>query len=40
MISCQENETVKKEDFKTGYIDSLSIVLKGYEKFKDKTMKI
>jgi len=34
MISCQESETVKKEDFKTGYIDT-KVLFDGYEKFKD-----
>lgn len=38
MISCQETETVKKEDFKTGYIDTAKL-LKEYEKFKDENEK-
>lgn len=38
MISCQETATAKKEDFKTGYIDT-SILLEKYEKFKDENDK-
>ncbi|NHM02769.1 OmpH family outer membrane protein [Flavobacterium difficile] len=38
MISCQETATAKKEDFKTGYIDS-GVLLKDYEKFKDENEK-
>lgn len=38
MISCQETATAKKEDFKTGYIDT-GVLLKDYEKFKDETEK-
>lgn len=38
MISCQETATAKKEDFKTGYIDT-SILLEKYEKFKDENEK-
>lgn len=38
MISCQESATVKKEDFKTGYIDT-SVLLEKYEKFKDENEK-
>ena len=34
MISCQEAATTKKEDFKTGYIDT-SVLLDKYDKFKD-----
>ena len=38
MISCQETATAKKEDFKTGYIDT-GVLLKDYEKFKDQNEK-
>jgi outer membrane protein len=38
MISCQETATAKKEDFKTGYIDT-GVLLKDYEKFKDENEK-
>jgi outer membrane protein len=38
MISCQEAATAKKEDFKTGYIDT-SVLLEKYEKFKDENEK-
>ena len=38
MISCQETATAKKEDFKTGYIDT-SVLLEKYEKFKDENEK-
>lgn len=37
LISCQE-ATTKKEDFKTGFIDT-SVLLKDYEKFKDENEK-
>ena len=38
MISCQETATAKKEDFKTGYIDT-SVLLEKYEKFTDENEK-
>lgn len=38
LFSCQETET-KKEDFKTGYIDS-AVLLEKYEKFKDEADKL
>jgi outer membrane protein len=38
MISCQETATAKKDDFKTGYIDT-SVLLEKYEKFKDENEK-
>lgn len=38
MISCQETATVKKDEFKTGYIDT-GVLLKDYEKFKDQNEK-
>jgi outer membrane protein len=38
MISCQEAATSKKDDFKTGYIDT-SVLLEKYEKFKDENEK-
>ena len=38
MISCQEAATAKKDDFKTGYIDT-SVLLEKYEKFKDENEK-
>lgn len=38
MISCQETATVKKDEFKTGYIDT-SVLLEKYEKFKDENEK-
>ena len=38
MISCQESATAKKDDFKTGYIDT-SVLLEKYEKFKDENEK-
>ncbi len=37
LISCQD-ATTKKEDFKTGFIDT-SVLLKDYEKFKDENEK-
>ena len=37
LISCQET-TTKKEDFKTGFIDT-SVLLKDYDKFKDENEK-
>lgn len=38
MISCQETETTKKADFKTGYIDT-SVLLEKYDKFTDENDK-
>lgn len=38
MISCQETATAKKDDFKTGYIDT-SVLLEKYEKFTDENEK-
>lgn len=38
MISCQETATAKKDDFKTGYIDT-SVLLEKYDKFKDENEK-
>lgn len=38
MISCQETATAKKDEFKTGYIDT-SVLLEKYEKFKDENEK-
>lgn len=38
MISCQETATAKKDDFKTGFIDT-SVLLEKYEKFKDENEK-
>ena len=38
MISCQETATAKKDEFKTGYIDT-SVLLDKYEKFTDENEK-
>jgi len=38
LFACQENATVSKADFKTGYIDT-SVLLEKYEKFKDENDK-
>ncbi|SEP92256.1 OmpH family outer membrane protein [Flavobacterium urocaniciphilum] len=38
MISCQETATAKKDEFKTGYIDT-SVLLDKYDKFKDENEK-
>lgn len=38
MISCQETATAKKDEFKTGYIDT-GVLLKEYDKFKDENDK-